>query len=69
VVPLPQKLRKNRPQAAKADETVCSTIDSKRLVLVAQALSPAAFDFSSASHGRGSERSLVLSTEVTEPRA
>jgi hypothetical protein len=46
-----QKLRKNRPQAAKADETVCPTIGSKRLALVAQALSPAVFDFFTASQG------------------
>jgi hypothetical protein len=44
-----KKLRKNRPQAAEADETVCPTIGSKRLALVAQALSPAVFDFFTAS--------------------
>jgi hypothetical protein len=46
-----EKLRKNRPQAAEADETVCPTIGSKRLALVAQALSPAVFDFFTASEG------------------
>ena len=43
-----QKLRKNRPHAAKAGETACPTIGNTGLAVVAQALSPAAFDFFSA---------------------
>jgi hypothetical protein len=49
-----QKLRKNRPHAAKAGETACPTIGNTGLAVVAQALSPAAFEFFSAPQGVGS---------------
>jgi hypothetical protein len=45
-----KKLRKNRPQAAGAGKTACPTVDSKQLALVAQAVSPADFDFFTASN-------------------
>jgi len=55
-------VRKNRPQAAEAGETARPTVGNTGLAVVAQALSPAAFDFFSPSNGRGSEISA-------EPRA
>jgi hypothetical protein len=48
-----QKLEKDRPRAVEASEPPCSTIDSKQLALVAQAVSPADFDFFPASHATG----------------
>jgi hypothetical protein len=44
-----KKVRKNRPQAAEAGETACPTVGNTGLAVVAQALSPAAFDFFTAS--------------------
>jgi len=41
---LPQKLRKNHPQADLAGETACPTIAGKGLMSVAQAVSPACRD-------------------------
>jgi hypothetical protein len=46
-----QKLRKNRPHAAKAGETACPTSGNTGLALVEQAVSPASRDFFTASQG------------------
>jgi len=48
--------------AAESGETACPTIDSKQLALVAQAVSPADFDFFTASNGRGSVCAISSTT-------
>ena len=55
--PLPQNVRKNRPQADVAGGTACPTSESAGLVVAAQAVPPADLGFFPASHGRGSAQS------------